>query len=347
MHPPASSTCVVDVHTHFMPLGLPDFAEQHGDPRWPRLVASGSGGGEIRRGPKVFRTVERSCFDIDERLEQMDRFGVDTQVISPVPVTLTYWADGGLADEYARRQNDALADAASRSGGRLLAFAGVALQDPELAIRELERAVTQLDMRGVEIGASVGSDELDAVGLRDFFAAASDLGARLLVHPLEGGAAIGRPGSVLTAFGVGMLTDTTFAATALVFGGVLEELPDLKIVLSHGGGSFCSCFPRLRFRHLLDHPEPELEAAAVDARTRGLFVDSIVFDPFMLGVLRQRFGADHVLLGSDYPFKSWEPPGPDDIFARAVDQRVLEPDDRDQMRGPNALAFLGLAPTER
>lgn len=302
---------ICDVHSHYMPAGLPDFAARFGDRRWPRLEVTGTGDGEIRLGPDLFRTVRRPCFEAEARLDELDAAGVGTQVISPVPITLTYWAEPKPALVYAQHQNDALAEAAAGSGGRLLALGTVPLQDPDLAVAELERVVTELGLPGVEIGSVIGTPggaiELDAAPLRPFFAAAADLDARIFVHPVDG-PGIDRCAGPLESFGVGMLTDTALAATALVFGGVLAEYPTLQVCLAHGGGAFPWCYPRLRFRRLHGLPEADAEAvgAGVDGLASRLYVDSLVFDEAHLALLAHRFGAERIVYGSDYPFVPWE-----------------------------------------
>ncbi|AIJ21282.1 amidohydrolase family protein [Amycolatopsis methanolica] len=322
----------MDLHTHYMPAGLPSFAESKGDSRWPRLVPGSGGQGEIVRGTSTFRVVRQACWDITERISEMDRFGVDVQVISPVPVSLTYWASGPDAAEFARIQNDEIAEAVRGSAGRLIGFAGVPLQDTDLAIEEMRRVVGELGLHGIEIGTVVGTDELDHERLRPFFAAAARLGVPLLVHPIDG-PCIGRSADPLGAFSIGMLTDTAVAARALVCGGVLTQLPDLRVCLCHGGGSFPWIYPRLRFGAVLDGDDSTGDR--LDADLRRLFVDSLVFDPRHYALLTERFGTDHVVLGTDYPFFSLDGPGPDLAMENGLSEH-----DRAAIRGRNALDFL-------
>src|SRR5215216_4916108 len=118
----------VDVHTHFFPPGLPDFATQTGDARWPALVVE-DGRGRIVRGGETFRVVPAACWDLERRLEAMDGVAIDVHVLSPVPVTLTYWADVKLAVAFSRRQNDLLAAATASHPDRFRGFASVPLPD--------------------------------------------------------------------------------------------------------------------------------------------------------------------------------------------------------------------------
>jgi aminocarboxymuconate-semialdehyde decarboxylase len=291
---------VVDVHTHFMPPDLPDFWRETGDSRWPRLVRFGPDQADIMLGEAQFRRVSRPCWDPATRLKDMDDFGVDVQVMSPVPIGLTYWADPVLALAFAREYNDRLASAAAGSGGRLVGLGTVPLQDVDAAIDEMHRAVGQLGLVGLQIGTVIGTDELDHPRLRPFFRAAAEFGVPLFVHPVDGSGAT-RCCSPLGAFGLGMPTDTAIAATALVFGGVLADAPDLRICLAHGGGSFPLLYARLRaFAELTGSGSTDFDDLA-----RRLYVDSLTFDSMHLPLLGYRFGSDHILFGSDYPFVPW------------------------------------------
>lgn len=330
-------TDTFDIHSHYMPGDLPDFAAELGDGRWPRLVVTGGAAAEIRRGSDVFRKVRRPCFAAEARLEEMDGAGIGAQAISPVPISLTYWAEPKPALDFARHQNDRLAEAAAGSGGRLVALGGVPLQDVDLAVSELERVVGELGLPGVEIGTVIGTAagdlELDAAALRPFFAAAAALGARIFVHPVDG-AGFDRCDGPLESFGVGMLTDTALAAKALIFGGVLSDHPGLRICLAHGGGAFPWCYPRLRLRHLFGLPADEADqiGTGLDSLVRRLYVDSLVFDEAHLPLLARRFGADHIAFGSDYPFIPWDPAGATDIFERAVGSRLCTAEESAAMR---------------
>jgi aminocarboxymuconate-semialdehyde decarboxylase len=326
---------VVDLHAHFMPPDLPDLAVGTGDPRWPLLRIDSGGTGRVWRGEELFRVVRRPCWDSAARIEEMDRLGVDVQVISPIPVGLTYWAPPRPALAYARHMNDWVATAVADSDGRLRGLGTLPLQDPELAIAELTRIATDLGLAGIEMGTVVGDAELDAPELRPIFAAAADLDIPLFIHPMDVGA-VPRARSVNFGFGIGMLADTALAAAALVFGGVLREFPRLRICLAHGGGAFPWTLPRLVFgRGLSD----DTAASVWSETTQQLYVDSLVFDPSQIPLLIARFGADHVAAGSDYPFLP-EGPAPHDVIDEAVALGILTVDNARAMKGTNALEFL-------
>jgi aminocarboxymuconate-semialdehyde decarboxylase len=323
---------VVDFHTHYMPEGLVDLAARTGDHRWPRLEARTAETGDIMCGPDRFRRVRRPCWDVAARLAAMDADGVSTQVISPVPIALTYWADAKLADEFARQQNDRLAEAAAASAGRIVALGTVAPQDVDLALAEMDRSVDDLGMLGLEIGTRVGDDELDNPRLRPFFAEAARRRLPLFVHPTDGAGAT-RCSDPVAAFGIGMLADTAIAAYSLVHGGVLAELPDLRICLSHGGGGYASSHARLRyFAGVMAGERGPQRSAELDELARLLWADALVFDPTQLAVSASVFGADHLVLGSDYPFVD---------YASAVAAAQTEgAESSGGVRGANAAAFL-------
>lgn len=332
----------VDVHTHFFPRGLPDLGDVTGDSRWPSIQLGSDGQARIMRGREVFRPVARTCWDPATRLEAMDAAGVAIQVLSPVPVMLTTWADPTHATEFARAQNELFAEAANTAPTRFLWLGTVPLQDTDAAITEMERART-LGMSGIEIGTEVDGRELDDPSLRPFFVAAADLNVALFIHPTDNTGAIRRKGQP-HEFGLGMLTDTAMAAGALVFGGVLEECPGLRVGLAHGCGSFPWAFPRLaRGSTLGSTPDVyEHQISKANELLRLLWADTLVFDPHHLALVMARFGADHVFLGSDFPFYPPMWGGPTEVIDDAVALGCCTHDEGAAMKTTNGLRFLGI-----
>lgn len=341
----------LDVHTHFFPV-MADFAAATGDPRWPSLVVDdagsgtdGSGAARIMRGSEVFRPVSGSCWDLIRRAAAMDALGIDRQVLSPVPVTLTTWAEPALAASFARQQNEAFATAVHDGpAGRFEWIGSVPLQDSDLAVAELEYGVRTLGMVGVEIGTEVGGRELDHDALRPFFAAAQDLDVAVFVHPTDGSGAI-RRGGIPYEFGLGMLTDTAMAAGALVFGGVLDAFPQLRVGLAHGCGTFSWAYPRLA-RGVTLGPSaatPDEVLVRTAALVRRLWADTLVFDPSQLPILIERFGVEHLMLGSDFPFYPPSFGNPVDTINAAVHCGHCTSAEGTAMYGANAEQFLRLA----
>ncbi|MFV0526665.1 MAG: amidohydrolase family protein [Acidimicrobiales bacterium] len=335
----------IDIHAHHFPTGLADFGARTGDPRWPRLERGdglGPGGARIMRGDDVFRRVTAACFNPAARIAELDAAGVDRQVISPVPVTLIDWAPPDQALAFLGAQNDRLAEIAAGSDGRLIALGAVPLHDPHRAVAELARIHDDLGLAGVEITAMAGGRELDDTALDPFWAAAATARVPVFIHPAHQAVTTRRSGMPYE-FGIGMLTDTALAAAALVYGGVLDRHPDLRIALAHGCGAFAWTHPRLRYLATgaaarAGH-DPEAVGAALDDLVRTLWVDCLVFDPAHVTLLVQRFGADHVLYGTDHPFLPEGFAGP----RRVIDEAVAAGSGLDdRCLGANAATFLGL-----
>jgi aminocarboxymuconate-semialdehyde decarboxylase len=329
----------VDVHSHFFPAGLPDLAAETGDARWPSLDTTGPA--RIMRGDTVFRPVAATCWQPEARLEAMDRAGTAVHVLSPVPVTLVSWAPAPLAASFLRAQNEALARTVALAPDRFRALGAVPLQDPDLAVAELHHAVHELGLAGIEIGTTVQGRELDDPVLRPFLAEAAAMGVPLFVHPVDGGGgAVRRQGNPYD-FAVGMLTDTALAATALVFGGVLDDLPELRVGLAHGCGAFAWLYPRIARGASLG-PSPR-DVGATRELVRRLWVDSLVFDPLHLPLLFERFGPDHVMLGSDFPFYPPSFGAATDVLDGAVEAGTCTAEQAAAVRRANPLSFLARA----
>jgi aminocarboxymuconate-semialdehyde decarboxylase len=333
---PVLEPTAVDVHAHHLGVDIPSSGPAYGPA--PRLIIDSDSTGRIVCGDVTFRKVTSVLWDVDARLREMDAAGVSHQVISPVPVTLEYaWSDG--ADpSYAGSINDSISAACARSGGRLLGLGCLPLADVGTALAELARCL-DLGFRGVEIGTRVGDLDLDAPELEPFWSACDRSDAAVFVHPILGGRGVVRRAGQPYDLGLGMLADTAIAASSLVFGGVLERYPALRVALAHGCGAFPWAYPRLRVAAgLRDGGGP----AVWDALTRRLYADTLVFDDEHLRLLAHRFGTDRLLLGSDSPFF------PDQLAKsmRSVhDARAsgILPADADGERlTRNALEFLGI-----
>lgn len=335
---PAPATGV-DVHAHYFGADLAELLPDDSDPRWPHLVMAEDGGGTLLLGDAPFRTVRSALWDVDERIRELDDGGIAVQVISPVPVTLAYWASRDAGIGYARASNESISRAVARSRGRLAGLGTVPLPHIDAAVEELRHAVEDLGLHGVEIGTRIADLDLDAPELEPFFAAASDLRAAVFVHPTEGGGNVVRRGGQPYDFGLGMTTDTAIAATALVFGGVLDRHPDLRIALAHGCGTFPWAYPRLRLAGRIWHGA---DAAHLDELVSRLWVDSLVFDPAHAPLLVERFGPGHIMLGSDYPFLPFRLDGTREMFLEAERAGTIARGLTDLVHRDNGAAFLGL-----
>ncbi len=252
-------------------------------------------------GAVVQDPFPRELWDTEQRLRDMDAHGVDVQLLAPTVFTFFYQHEPALGFACAVLQNDEIAAEIKRHPGRFLGLAGVPLQAPELAAGELARAMTELGLRGAMIGSHVNGRNLDDRALEPFWAAADALGAFIFVHP-HGGAGAERLGSYYLKNLVGLPFETTIAGASLVFGGVLERHPGLKVCLSHGGGFLP--YQAGRFRHGFDvRPEAKIKLKHPPEESIGrLYYDTILHSKPTLEFLVSSAGAAHVLLGSDYPF---------------------------------------------
>jgi len=292
----------VDIHCHYMNTEVatkvaPLNPAQHE----PMAVYSNAATREVNarqvqeRGPKLT--------DIAVRLKDMDRMGIDIQAVSPAPHQTYYWTDPGMGAELARAVNERLAEIVGQHSDRFVALGTVPLQDVSLAVAELEHCVRKLGMRGVEINPSVrGMDLTDAkLNLEAFFAALQELDVVIFMHPIgftQGERLVEHYFSNV----IGNPLETTVAASHLIFDGVLERHPKLKVVLPHAGGYLAHYWARMDHAYkaradcrgqLKRKPSSYLER---------FYFDTITFDHGMLAHLIARFGADHVLLGTDYPY---------------------------------------------
>jgi aminocarboxymuconate-semialdehyde decarboxylase len=329
---------LADVHAHHFGRGLPDLAEATGDSRWPSLIVDDASSGRIMLGKDVFRTVKAPLWDVQARIAALDAAAVAVQVISPVPIMLTYWGDPKLTLEFDQAINNSLAADVAASGGRLVGLGAVPLQDVGLAVSELERAVGELGLAGVEICTQIAGRELDDPELAPFYAAADALDAAVFVHPLDGGGnAIRRSGQPYD-FGLGMLTDTAMAATALICGGVLDRWPRLRVGLSHGCGTFPWAYPRLRIATQLSSNPGIIDR--FEELVARLWVDTLVFEPEHLRLLVRRFGAGHVMLGTDFPFIAGQLEGARHFVQSAAADGVISAEQANSILTANALDFI-------
>jgi aminocarboxymuconate-semialdehyde decarboxylase len=287
-------------------------------------------------GTKVFREIGHNCWDPGRRLEECDRDGIRVQVLSTVPVLFSYWAGAAHGHDWARYLNDHLAGVVAAHPRRFVGLGTVPMQAPELAVRELTRCVTELGFAGIQIGTHVGDRGLDDPSIFPVLEAAEALGGAVFVHPWDM-LAPERMTKYWLPWLVGMPTETALAICAVIFGGVLERLPRLRIGFAHGGGSFPGLFGRLAhgFRArpdlvAVDNPHPP------ERYLTRLYVDSLTHDAGALRLLLRLHGAERVALGSDYPFPLGESP-PGRLIASMPD---LDPVARARLLAGTALEFL-------
>ncbi len=235
------------------------------------------------------------------RLAEMDRMGIDIQALSVAPPQYYYWADPDLGRRLARMQNDHVAELVAGHPDRFVGLATVPLQDVSASVAELEYGVTALGFRGVEICTNVNGLDLDDQRFRPFFAKAAALDVVVLLHP-HGFTQGDRLIDYYLINVIGNPLDSTVSLTRIILGGVLEEFPDLKLCLVHGGGYLPFYSSRMDHGY---NKRPEIGhhiTRPPSSYLAQVYVDSVVYDAPHLKFLIDQMGADHVVLGTDYPY---------------------------------------------
>jgi aminocarboxymuconate-semialdehyde decarboxylase len=326
----------IDTHAHYLPRDWPDLATKYGDNRFPVIHHGEDDRHRIYKDGKFFREIWPKTWDPQERIDDYARFGIQVQVISTVPVMFSYWAPAHQALELHESLNDHMAETCRDFPGHYAGIGTVPLQSPRLAIQEMERCVDQLGLCGVQIGSHINDWNLDDAELRPFFEAAQDLDAAILVHPWDMMGTDSMP-KYWMPWLVGMPAEQSRAACALIFGGVLQQCPRLKVMLAHGGGSFPYTIGRIEHGFNM---RPDLVATDNPHNPRGyfkqLYFDSCVHDDRALRYLLDTVGIDRVMLGTDYPFPLGEQEPGSGILGLNLDV-----DDQEQLFSRTALSWLG------
>ncbi|MFJ9535813.1 amidohydrolase family protein [Streptomyces sp. NPDC101225] len=327
------SAPVVDFHGHLavpaadaLVAGTPGFAAELAAEQRAHSPAS------LAANRLQLQRLAGKLTDVGERLADLDAMGVGIQVVGPMPMH-HYWAEPDLAVRLARTVNQAVAAHCAEAPERLYGLGTVPLQHPDLAVALLEQAVTEHGLSGISVSTTVAGRELADPRHDELWLKAAELGAVVFVHPW--GCSLGeRLAEHYLGNTVGQPVETTVALSRLIFGGVLDRCPDLKLVAAHGGGCLPTCIGRL------DHAWRMREDARGCAHPpssylRRMWFDALVYTPRALRHLVEEVGSDRVVLGTDHPFDM----GVDDPVAR-LDAAGLAPADRAAIAGGNALDLL-------
>ncbi len=291
----------IDIHTHIMPDKMPNWVNKFGYGEFIHLEHHNCKAC-MMKGDKLFRAVENNCFDASERENEMQQTGVDMQVLSTIPVLFNYWAKPTDGLETSRFFNDHICDTVVKNPTKFIGIGTIPLQDVDLAIAEMERCVSELKMPGLEIGSNINGKNLGDSSLFPFYKRAEELGCALFVHPWE---MMGEQQmqQYWLPWLVGMPAETSRAICSMIFGGVFEKFPKLRVAFAHGGGSFPLTIGRIEHGF---NVRPDLVAVdnAINPRNYiGKFwIDSLVHDTHAMKYIIDVMGEDSICLGSDYPF---------------------------------------------
>jgi aminocarboxymuconate-semialdehyde decarboxylase len=287
----------LDLHTHYYPAAYFERIERSGadfsfgtSPTGQRIIRY--------RGARFFG-ITAPMTDVGKRLEDMDRVGIDTEILS-LSTPNVYFVEGRAQAEVAHLANDAYAELAAKHPGRFLGFASIPMDDTDAALRELERAIDELRMQGVVLLSNIRGRDLADPVYRPFFEEADRRRLCVFVHPMIPVSADAFTEYVLGPI-VGFPFDTTLAIARLCYAGVFRQLPSIRWLVAHAGGAIPYLMERLdsgwrdfaECRVNIDEPP--------STYLRRLYYDTVTFSPHNLRLLRDQVGADHMVMGSDYP----------------------------------------------
>lgn len=291
----------IDIHTHIMPSKMPNWTEKFGYGDFIHLEHRECDSC-MMKGDKVFRVVGENTFSETIRMKEMDETNVNIQVLSTIPVLFNYWAkplDGYQTSQFL---NDHIAETVAKEPNRFIGLGTVPMQDVKYAIKEMERCVKDLKMPGLEIGSNINGKNLSEKEFFPFYKEAEELGCALFVHPWQmmGEDQIEK---YWLPWLVGMPAETSRAICSMIFGGVFEQFPKLRVAFAHGGGAFPFTLGRIEHGFKV---RPDLVAVDNPINPKNyigkFWIDSLVHDRKAFEYLLDLIGDDKICLGSDYPF---------------------------------------------
>ena len=326
----------IDIHTHILPENIPDFGSKYGYRGFIHLDHHKPGCARMMMDDKFFREVQANCWDPRTRMDECDQQHVHVQVLSTVPVMFSYWAKAKDTLDLSMFLNDHIAGIVEKHPTRFIGLGTLPMQDTELAIQELERC-KKIGLVGVQIGTHIHGVNLNEPRLFPIFQACEELDMALFVHPWDMMGA-DRLDKYWLPWLVAMPAETTVAISSMIFGGVLERLPKLRVAFAHAGGSFPATIGRIE--HGFD-VRPDLCAVDNNVNPRDylgkFWIDSLVHDPKVLQYVMELFGPARVALGTDYPFPLGElEPG------TLIKSMPWDTTTKEQLLSGAALQWLGL-----
>jgi aminocarboxymuconate-semialdehyde decarboxylase len=327
---------VIDIHAHVMTPEAEEIAAPLFTPDKDPFVGF-SGPASEAYNKRHFNEIVPNLTQPEQRLRDMDRMGVDIQAISVMPPQFFYWAEPEVGAKLTRMMNDRLQEIVQAHPDRFVGLGALPMQDVDLALTELERVAEELRFGGLEICTNVNGVDFDDARFVPFFEKVVEQDLLLVVHP-NGFSQGERLSDYYLINTVGMPMDSTVFIARMIFGGVMERFPDLKVCVMHGGG-YLPFYPA-RFDHAYEQRDDCREHISRPPSTylAQMSFDTMVFDPELIGTLVRRWGADHVLLGTDYPFDMGET-DPVGLLARV---EGLDDKERSLIAGGNAARLLHL-----
>ncbi len=291
----------IDMHSHIIPKHLPDWTKKFGYGDFIFLNHNEDKSADMMQGGKFFRRIIENCWDENIRVEEYQNFATQTQVVCTIPVLFSYWAKAKDGLEISEFLNDHIADLVAKYPKNYIGLGTIPMQDTELAIQELERCKS-IGLVGIQIGSNINDKNLNEPEFFPIFEACERLGMAVMVHPWQ---MMGEDSmrKYWLPWLVGMPAETSRAACSMIFGGILERLPNLRVCFSHAGGSFLTTLGRVEHGF---NCRPDLVAIDNPINPRDyvgkFWVDSITHDIDLLKYLLKMQGSSKICFGTDYPF---------------------------------------------
>ncbi|MEX1190592.1 MAG: amidohydrolase family protein [Brumimicrobium sp.] len=291
----------IDMHTHIIPKNLPDWTKKFGYGDFIFLAHRNDGKADMMQGGKFFRTIKENCWDEDVRVKDYEKYDTQVQVVCTIPVMFSYWAKPEDGLEISRYLNDHIGELVERYPKNYIGLGTIPMQAPDKAIQELER-IKKIGLVGIQIGSNINNENLSEEKFFPIFEACERLGLAIMIHPWQM-MGFDDMRKYWLPWLVGMPAETSRAACSLIFSGVLEKLPNLRICFSHAGGSFLPTLGRIEHGF---NCRPDLVAIDNNVNPRDylgkFWVDCITHDIDLLKYILKMQGSKRICLGSDYPF---------------------------------------------
>ena len=291
----------IDMHSHIIPKNLPDWEEKFGYEGFIRLEHHKPSWANMMQGDNFFREINHNCWDPEIRMNEYEKFATQVQVVCTIPVLFAYFSKPKDGLEVARFLNDDLANLVNKYPKKYIGLGSLPMQDPELSVQELFR-IKELGLKGVQIGSNVQDKNLNESEFYPVWEACEKLGLAVLVHPWN---MMGKKkmSKYWLPWLVGMPAETSRAICSMIFGGVFDKFPNLRVNFCHASGSFLSTIGRIEHGF---NSRPDLVAFDNPKNPREycghFWVDCITHDQDMLHYVLKIQGSKRVSLGSDYPF---------------------------------------------
>jgi aminocarboxymuconate-semialdehyde decarboxylase len=327
----------IDTHSHIIPKHIPLWAEKFGYEGFIHLDHHREGYARMMQGNKFFREIKSNCWDENERIKEYADWQTQIQVVCTIPVLFSYWANPEDALDISKFLNDHVASVQQKNPKNYIGLGTIPMQDSELAISELERCKKELNLPGVQIGSNINNKNLSEPEFRSIFRAAEALDMAILVHPWN---MMGKKHmeKYWLPWLVGMPAETTRAACSMIFSGIFDQFPNLRVMFAHSGGNLFGTIGRIEHGY---NCRPDLVAIDNPTNPREylnkFWVDSITHDPVMLKFIIENYGAEKICLGSDYPF-----PLGDLEIGKMIEDMQLDPTVKEKLMFKNALNWLNL-----